>query len=119
MVSLNGYPLILGEGGIRVSEEVKEITPEELEEHVGKDTYTIIDVRENEEVEQGMIEGAKHIPLQQIPESLDQLDKEKEYVMVCRSGRRSYNASLYLQEHGYKVRNMVGGMLNWSGEVVF
>ncbi|GAA0500451.1 rhodanese-like domain-containing protein [Salinibacillus aidingensis] len=102
-----------------MADEIKEITPEEVEETLHTDNYTVIDVREDEEVQQGMIEGAKHIPLQQIPESLDQLDKNEEYVLVCRSGRRSYNASQYLQEQGYKVRNMTGGMLNWKGEVTF
>ncbi|SES63191.1 Rhodanese-related sulfurtransferase [Salinibacillus kushneri] len=102
-----------------MADEIKEISPEEVEESLERNKYTIIDVREQEEVQQGMIKGARHIPLQQIPESLDQLEKNEEYVLVCRSGRRSYNASQYLQEQGYNVRNMVGGMLNWKGEVTF
>nr|WP_174498043.1 rhodanese-like domain-containing protein [Salirhabdus euzebyi] len=102
-------------------DEVKEITPEMLEGLIetNSNRYEIIDVREDEEVEQGMIEGAQHIPLQQIPESINKFNKETEYVIVCRSGRRSHNACLYLQEHGYKVRNLVGGMLEWNGEVIF
>ncbi|MFC3039386.1 rhodanese-like domain-containing protein [Virgibacillus xinjiangensis] len=98
--------------------EVKETTPEELERRLeNNDNLTIIDVREDEEVEQGMIEGAKHIPLGEIPESLDNLDKEENYVLVCRSGARSMRASAFLKEHGYKVENMAGGMLEWKGDV--
>ncbi|MFD2043210.1 rhodanese-like domain-containing protein [Ornithinibacillus salinisoli] len=102
-------------------EQIKEITPEEVEKIVGEtdEDIVIIDVREDEEVAQGMIEGAKHIPLGEIPEVEEDLDKEKNYILVCRSGRRSMNAALYLHDRGYKVVNMVGGMLEWDGEVVF
>lgn len=65
-----------------------------------------------------MIEGAKHIRMNDIPANLDYFDKEKEYIFICRSGRRSENVCHYLQEHGYKVANMVGGMLEWDGEVI-
>ncbi|MGG0717398.1 rhodanese-like domain-containing protein [Robertmurraya massiliosenegalensis] len=100
-------------------ESIKTITTEELEEKIenGEDLL-LIDVREDEEVAQGIIEGAKHIPMGQIPNHLDELDKDKEYIFICRSGRRSENVCHYLQDQGYKVRNMVGGMLEWNGEVI-
>lgn len=79
----------------------------------------LVDVREDEEVAQGMIPGAKHIRMGDIPASLEQLDKDKEYIFICRSGRRSENVCHYLQDQGYQVRNMVGGMLEWKGELVF
>ncbi|WP_102028484.1 rhodanese-like domain-containing protein [Salirhabdus sp. Marseille-P4669] len=100
---------------------IKEIEPEQLDQLIetDKNEYVIIDVREDEEVANGMIKGAKHIPLQNIPEAIANLDTEKEYVLVCRSGRRSLNACLYMEKEGFNVRNMVGGMLEWKGEVVF
>lgn len=99
--------------------KVNEITANQVEERIEKDNnMVIIDVREDEEVEQGMIEGAKHIPLQHIPYSIQKLDKAKHYVLVCRSGGRSNTAAEYMNEHGFKVSNMVGGMLEWEGEVV-
>ncbi|MFC2947112.1 rhodanese-like domain-containing protein [Virgibacillus sediminis] len=99
-------------------DNIKEIQPEELENRLNNgDDLTVIDVREDEEVEQGMIEGAKHIPLGEIPESVSSLDKADNYVLVCRSGRRSMNAANYLKEHGFKVENMAGGMLEWKGKV--
>lgn len=107
------------QGGNKM-EQVKEITTSELEEKLEQnENLNIIDVRENEEVAQGMIPTAKHIPLQQIPEAVDELDKNQEYIMVCRSGGRSMNAALYMNQQGYKTVNMVGGMLDWNGEVVF
>ncbi|GEL77942.1 rhodanese-like domain-containing protein [Tenuibacillus multivorans] len=97
--------------------EINEILPEELEKELNTSKYEIVDVREDEEVANGMIPGAKHIPLNSIPEHLDEFSKDKEYVMVCRSGRRSYNASLYLDEKGINVNNLKGGMLEWEGDV--
>jgi len=93
------------------------ITPEELKEKLGKgDKLEIVDVREDEEVAEGMIPGAKHIRMGEIPENLAYFDKDKEYIFICRSGRRSESVCLYLQDQGYKVRNMIGGMLEWTGE---
>ncbi|WP_425712568.1 rhodanese-like domain-containing protein [Fictibacillus sp. Mic-4] len=45
------------------------------------------------------------------------MDKDKEHFMVCQSGNRSGMAAEFLQDKGYKVKNMVGGMLNWEDEV--
>lgn len=98
---------------------IKEVTPEEVEKRLENDSnMVIVDVREDEEVAQGMIKGAKHIPLEKVPHSTNTLDKEKDYVFVCRSGGRSMTAAAFLDEHGYKVSNMKGGMKNWTGEVV-
>ena len=99
-------------------ELIEIITPDELAEKLASgEKVELVDVREYEEIEQGMIPGAKHIPMMSIPENLDHFDKEKEYIFICRSGSRSANVCYYLQEQGYRVRNMVGGMMNWTGEV--
>lgn len=98
-------------------EDVQTITPKELEQLLTKgNAISIIDVREDEEVEAGKIPTAKHIRLMDIPTRMDEIDKGIEHIMVCRSGRRSENACLFLQDQGYKVKNMVGGMLEWEGE---
>lgn len=96
---------------------VKEITPNDLKTKLENgEKLDIIDVREEEEVEEGMIPQAKHIPMGEIPDRIEEFDKEKEYIFVCRSGRRSENVCLYLQDIGFNVINMVGGMLEWTGE---
>jgi len=98
-------------------EEIQIITPEELKKKLEQgEKLELVDVREHEEVEQGMIPGAKHIRMGEIPVNLDYFDKNKEYIFICRSSRRSENVCYYLQEQGYKVRNMIGGMLEWTGE---
>ncbi|MDF0726525.1 rhodanese-like domain-containing protein [Cytobacillus sp. S13-E01] len=96
--------------------EIEIITPEELKQKLEKgEKLEMVDVRENEEVAVGIIPDAKHIKMGEIPVNLDYFDKDKEYIFICRSGRRSENVCHYLNEQGYKVRNMVGGMLEWTG----
>ncbi|SFJ38906.1 Rhodanese-related sulfurtransferase [Halobacillus dabanensis] len=101
--------------------QIKEITPQQVEEKIKQnEDITVIDVREDEEVAQGMVPNAKHIRLADIPQKVEELPKEQEYVMVCRSGRRSMNAAEFMQGKGFsKVQNMEGGMLKWDGELVF
>lgn len=99
---------------------MKQITPQELEEKIERgEKLNIIDVREPEEVAEGMVYGAKHIPMMQIPKRLDEFDKEQEYIFICRSSNRSGQVCRFLEGHGYKVVNMVGGMLEWTGELVW
>lgn len=99
--------------------EIKIITPEELEAKLeAGEKLELVDVREYEEVQAGMIEGAKHIPMGEIPARLDEFDKEKEYIFICRSSGRSGNVCHFMNEQGFKAVNMIGGMLDWTGEVI-
>lgn len=79
----------------------------------------VIDVREDDEVAQGMIPGAIHIPLGDIPARATELDASKPYIIVCRAGARSANACGYLAEQGYDVTNLEGGMMAYDGELEF
>lgn len=97
---------------------MKKLTAKEVETllNEGK-TLNIIDVREVDEVAAGKIPGAVNIPLGLVEFRMHELDKSKEYVMVCRSGGRSGRASEILENQGFKVINMEGGMLAWEGSV--
>lgn len=96
---------------------MKEITAEELEQKItaGQKLH-IIDVREKEEVAEGKIPDAKHIPLGEIPQHLSEIDENEHYYIICRSGGRSSNACRFLIQKGYDVTNVEGGMLNWKGK---
>ncbi|RXI96353.1 rhodanese-like domain-containing protein [Anaerobacillus alkaliphilus] len=94
---------------------MRELTTEQVKKIVNP---TIIDVREAVEVAAGKIPGSLNIPLGLLEFRIQELDKTKEYIIVCRSGARSGIATKYLESHGYKVFNMVGGMIEWEGNVV-
>ncbi|WP_083547518.1 rhodanese-like domain-containing protein [Virgibacillus halodenitrificans] len=97
---------------------MKEITTTELAKKMETEKgLSIIDVREDEEVAQGMIPGAKHIRLSEIPERVNEMDKNEHHFIVCRSGGRSGKACEFLISQGYEVTNVAGGMLDWNGEV--
>ncbi|WP_108669113.1 rhodanese-like domain-containing protein [Peribacillus acanthi] len=97
---------------------MKELTAKEVEALVNEGkAIDIIDVREVDEVAAGKIPGAVNIPLILVEFRMHELDKSKEYIMVCRSGGRSGRASQFLESQGFKVINMAGGMLNWEGKV--
>jgi rhodanese-related sulfurtransferase len=101
-------------------EQIPTITPEELQKKLeAGEKLELVDVREDEEVVFGMVPGAKHIRMGDIPAKLDYFDKNKEYIFICRSSGRSGNVCNYLHDQGYKVRNMVGGMLAWTGETEY
>jgi len=97
---------------------MKEITPQEVQQRLENgEKLNLIDVREVDEVEAGHIPGITHIPLGLIEFRTQELDKNKQYIMVCRSGGRSGRATEFLQSQGYDVTNMTGGMLAWEGDV--
>lgn len=101
-----------------MSDTVQIIQPEQLDGMIkNNEDVFVIDVREDEEIMIGKIPNAKHIRLSEIPERYEELDTSKEYVVVCRSGRRSEKATEFLQEKGFKAKNMIGGMLKWQGDV--
>ena len=73
---------------------------------------TIIDVREADEWDRGHIVEAKLIPLSELRERLGEIPKDKPVYLHCRSGQRSYNAVLALQNRGWKnVYNLSGGFI--------
>lgn len=97
---------------------MKEITAQELKQKLEADeNINIIDVREDEEVAAGKIPQANHIPLGEVPNRVNELDKNQHYYLVCRSGGRSGQACSFLSQNGYNVTNVDGGMLGWEGDV--
>ncbi|MBO8171368.1 MAG: rhodanese-like domain-containing protein [Bacillaceae bacterium] len=93
------------------------VNVEEAKELIDSGEVVVLDVRTEPEFEQGHIPGAQLYPLQQIDQWSGQLDPDQTYVVVCRSGNRSTQASEYLSEKGFKnIYNMTGGMNEWTYE---
>jgi sulfur-carrier protein adenylyltransferase/sulfurtransferase len=94
------------------------ITPTELAERISRGDVLLIDVREPYEWNAGHLETAQHIPLQQIPQRFGEIPKDRDVVMICRSGGRSEHARAFLANQGYtRVLNLVGGMGRWAQDV--
>lgn len=79
-----------------------------------REEVQILDVRDDEEWAAGRIDGARHIPLPQLPTRLGELDPDMPIVTVCRSGHRSGQAAHYLTQSGLSTHNMEGGMQRWA-----
>lgn len=82
---------------------------EDLDDLPKDGSVTILDTRTDEEVALGMIEGSKHIPVDELRGRLSELDKEKDVYVICQSGLRSYIASRILEENGFTAYNFAGG----------
>lgn len=97
---------------------MKETTVQELKEKIDRsDDFTLLDVREPHEYQISNIDGIL-IPQDDLPGRLDELDKEKETIVMCRSGARSASAVKLLEQKGFKnVSNLVGGVNAWAKEI--
>lgn len=98
--------------------QMKEISVQEVQQRLENgEQLNLIDVREVAEVNEGHIPGIINIPLGLLEFRMHELDKNKPYIMVCRSSARSGQATAFLTAQGYNATNMVGGMLAWQGEI--
>lgn len=82
-----------------------------------KESTLILDTRTREEYRMGAIPGSVNIPLDELRQNLDKIEdyKDKDVIVYCRSGQRSYMATRILMQNGFsKVGNLSGGYLTWS-----
>ncbi|HEY6566415.1 MAG TPA: macro domain-containing protein [Actinomycetota bacterium] len=81
------------------------------------DQIQVVDCREPYEWEAGRVEGAVHIPLNDIMAGAGQdLDVARPVAVICRSGNRSELATMMLQARGFEAYNIEGGMEAWAAE---
>lgn len=98
-----------------------DISVQELKERIDQgDAPIMIDVREPHEWEMQHLEGVQKISLGTLPYKIQDIEeiRDKEVVMICRSGGRSGRATQFLAQQGFtKVRNLTGGMLAWKANI--
>ena len=95
------------------------ISPHELKAKMdGGESFVLVDVRTRLELqERGPLPGALHIPIDLLRRQLQKLDPEKETILYCAQGLRSYLGNRILAMRGFKrVRTLSGGMDNWMYE---
>lgn len=95
---------------------INEIDAPELASRLQADTdLMVMDIRSHGELAQGMLPGAVHLPMHLIPLRVQEFPRDRELVLYCHSGARSYHACLYLAQQGYpKVAHLRGGILDWA-----
>ena len=85
---------------------------------LSKEDFILLDVRTENEVFISSIEGSMHIPMNDIPNRMNELDKNKEIVVQCKSGKRSAKVCEYLMQNSFQdVKNLQGGIIAWSKEI--
>lgn len=84
---------------------------------VDRQELYLVDVRSSSEWKGGHIPGAVHIPLAQLRDKLDQLPKDRQIIVACQSGQRSYIASRLLKAYGFRVKNLTGSYLTWKSGI--
>ena len=77
-------------------------------------TSFLLDVRNPAELAVEQVPGAMNIPLPELRGRLSELPRDREILVICRSGQRAYYATRILLQNGFKVRNLAGGMLSRS-----
>jgi rhodanese-related sulfurtransferase len=97
---------------------VPEISPSEfVARREGGADLTLLDVREDWELSVASVPNIVHIPMGQVADRLQELDRTKEVVVLCRSGRRSLEVAKFLQQNGFRAVNLAGGILAWSRDL--
>lgn len=80
-----------------------------------REDVILIDVREQWEYDEAHIPNITLIPMSEIANRLDEIPKDKEVILTCRSGNRSGQVTNLLQQNGFdNVHNMQGGILAWQ-----
>jgi rhodanese-related sulfurtransferase len=111
------FVVILSACGIG-SEGYRNVTTEEAKQLIDNKEVVVLDVRTPEEYQDGHIPNAILIPLQELENKLNDLDKEEPYLVVCRSGNRSAQASEILTSNSFaNIYNMAGGMSDWDYDI--
>ena len=93
---------------------IKQISVRELNNGLSIGKFKLIDVREDDEFAICNIDSSIHVPMNKVPSSIDQLDKNTKYAIMCHSGVRSHNVCFYLQNQGFDVVNVQGGIHEWA-----
>jgi len=98
-----------------MSDGPAEISRAELQEKLDEGVQ-LVDVRAGHEWEAGRIAGAVHLPLAELSERIEEIDRERPVVLYCRGGNRSTMAAEALADAGYDAAKLSGGIVGWADE---
>ncbi|HEX8713312.1 MAG TPA: molybdopterin-synthase adenylyltransferase MoeB [Terracidiphilus sp.] len=97
---------------------IPQMSVQELKQRLDAgDDLLVLDVREPYEYQIANI-GGTLVPMNDVPRRLDEIGRDREIVVQCRSGSRSQRIAEFLKQNGYeKVANLAGGILAWSDQI--
>lgn len=97
----------------------EDLTPEEfVAKRQDNELWQLLDVREPWELEIARVDGSLDIPMGEVPERLDELDRNRPIAVLCHGGVRSARVASYLTQQGLQqVANIAGGIDAWSTSV--
>jgi len=97
---------------------IREITPTELQQLLaGDNPPSLIDVREEGEAAICSIDGSTLIPMNTLPQRLQELSRDRAVVLYCHSGMRSMMAGQWLSQQGFDALSLAGGIDRWAREI--
>ena len=100
------------------NDRVHTVSVSELKGKLSNDGVFLLDVREQFEYDIARIEGSALVPLADLPNRIDELPRDKQIVVMCKSGGRSARAAQFLQQQGFQdVYNLTGGIDAWADEI--
>lgn len=95
----------------------REITPTELRDLLARDGVTLIDVREPWESQICSIAGGTLLPMNSLPQRLQDIPQERPVALYCHHGIRSLLAAQFLAGYGFEALSLAGGISRWAEEV--
>lgn len=96
-----------------MGDEPREVSREQLQKLLAEGAQ-LVDVRVDHEWEVGRIAGAKHVPLAELSERVDEIEKDRPVVLYCRGGNRSTMATEALAGAGYDAAKLTEGIVGWA-----
>lgn len=100
------------------SDEQAEVSVQELAKKRREgDDFVLLDVRDEDELAISKLEPNKHIPMDELEERLTELDKNKEILVICRTGNRSGTVAKMLRARGFDATNIAGGINAYAREI--
>ncbi len=95
--------------------EVQEVTAQELRQMLeSPEPPYVLDVREPFELAQGVVPGSTNIPMNAVPERLQDLPRDRTIVAYCHIGERSYRVAHCLLRQGFDAKSLQGGIVAWE-----
>jgi rhodanese-related sulfurtransferase len=97
---------------------MRNLSPAELKTLLDDHSVVLLDVRQAEELEIAQLPGAQHIPLNELPARINELNPEQAIVVLCHHGVRSEMAGRLLERNGFaSVAHLMGGIDAWSEQI--